>query len=602
MKKIFISAGTLAILSLSAQSNQDLMKKFEKQRIENNEKFDAYVSKTYGAKRSAEAQKEIEEKRSKLSGFTPDGNPLFLEAADLKQVKNSNADFLQNGTISGLTGSFNGENIKFTVFDGGRAFAGHTVFDNAPNRVTNKEAATGTTENYSSHATGVTGFIGAKSLATNLTFNGATVAVDLKGVASNSTFDNYSCQNTVLPGGSLESTVYQKIIIAAPKISNHSYSSIAGWTLYKLPSNGQQILLYNGNYAAGVNKDLNGTYYTSDQNYDQIVYANPSYVIVKSSGNSAATGPTGPVASGSQLPKYYVDSNNAFVQFASTDVLPLDNCKSGYDCIAHGSVAKNIIVVGATDIIATNDNRYTASTDVVRSYYSSAGPRDDGGIKPDISTTGTQVAYATTAENTTGSQQAGIDSGTSFSAPVVTGIIGLWMQVYKQLFPALELNAAAAKTLTVHSALEAGNVGPDAWYGWGYINAKKGAELLVGKSNNTIIFNDETLNNSIVNKKIVKASGTEPLKVTIAWTDPAAVPLASTWNEASNNRTSRLVNDLDLRIIDTTDNTIYYPWKLDANSPQNPATKADNTVDNVEQVVIDAPVAGRDYRIEISNK
>jgi hypothetical protein len=33
-----------------------------------------------------------------------------------------------------------------------------------------------------------------------------------------------------------------------------------------------------------------------------------------------------------------------------------------------------------------------------------------------------------------------------------------------------------------------------------------------------------------------------------------------------------------------------------------PATKADNTVDNVEQVVIDNPVAGRTYRIEITNK
>ncbi|EJL68644.1 T9SS type A sorting domain-containing protein, partial [Chryseobacterium populi] len=192
--------------------------------------------------------------------------------------------------------------------------------------------------------------------------------------------------------------------------------------------------------------------------------------------------------------------------------------------------------------------------------------------------------------------------GTSFSTPVVTGIIGLWMQIYRQLFPALELNAAAAKTLTVHSALEAGSVGPDPWYGWGYINAKKGAELLVGKSNNTVIFNDETLNNGIINSKTGTASGSEPLKVTIAWTDPANTTLPTTWQDAHNNRTSKLVNDLDLRIIDTTDNTVYYPWKLDANNPQNPATKADNTVDNVEQVVIDAPIAGRTYRIEVSNK
>lgn len=34
----------------------------------------------------------------------------------------------------------------------------------------------------------------------------------------------------------------------------------------------------------------------------------------------------------------------------------------------------------------------------------------------------------------------------------------------------------------------------------------------------------------------------------------------------------------------------------------DPATKGDNTVDNVEQVVIDAPVTGRNYRVEITNK
>lgn len=57
-----------------------------------------------------------------------------------------------------------------------------------------------------------------------------------------------------------------------------------------------------------------------------------------------------------------------------------------------------------------------------------------------------------------------------------------------------------------------------------------------------------------------------------------------------------------MRIIDLTTNTVYYPWKLNANSPLTPASKADNTVDNVEQVVIDNPVAGRSYRIEITNK
>ncbi|WP_435523749.1 hypothetical protein [Chryseobacterium indoltheticum] len=116
----------------------------------------------------------------------------------------------------------------------------------------------------------------------------------------------------------------------------------------------------------------------------------------------------------------------------------------------------------------------------------------------------------------------------------------------------------------VHSAQEAGNVGPDPWFGWGYIDAKKGAQLLVGKSNNSIIFNDETLTSGVANIKTVKASGSEPLKVTISWIDPEYVlPANLSWAQAYNNRSSRLVNDLDVRIIDTTTNTVYQPWKLE---------------------------------------
>lgn len=291
------------------------------------------------------------------------------------------------------------------------------------------------------------------------------------------------------------------------------------------------------------------------------------------------------------------------VAFSATDVLPATNCALGYDCIGPGSLAKNIIVVGATDVISTNNFKYTTSTDVVHSDYSSAGPRDDGAIKPDIATTGTDVFSPATAEDTTGSVSYSYGSGTSYSAPVVTGVIGLWSQINKQLFNNQLLNAASAKTLMVHSAQEAGNIGPDPWFGWGYIDAKKGAQLLVGKSNNSIIFNDETLTSGVANTKTVKASGSEPLKVTISWIDPEYVlPANLSWAQAYNNRSSRLVNDLDVRIIDTTTNTSYQPWKLDANSPMTPATKGDNTVDNVEQVVLDNPVAGRTYRIEVTNK
>ncbi|MDP9960950.1 S8 family peptidase [Chryseobacterium lathyri] len=592
MKKHLLLVSTLAITLISAQNNEGLKREFEKQNKENSAKFDSYVSKRYGADRSSEALKEIEEQRSNLAGFTPNGKPYFYQKEDTRQVSNANADNLNTaGGVVGLTNAYNGEGIKYTIFDGGRVYAAHTAFDNIVGRITNKEA---TTQIYSAHATGVASFIGGKSI----NISGGGLSGNTRGVAINSTMDSYRFATTTLPGNTTTSTVFQKILVAQPSISNHSYGVNAGWNL----SAAGDSWVWTGAFESPSDAvDLQGTYFTNDQNYDQIVYNNPLYIIVKSSGNYFGYGPDYPGTSA--FPKYYTDDNGAPVQFAATDTLPTTNCSNGADCIGPGSLAKNIIVVGATDVISTNNFKYTAASDVVHSDYSSAGPRDDGGIKPDISTTGTDVFSAATAENTVGSSTFSYGSGTSYSAPVVTGVIGLWTQVHKELFSNQLLNAASAKTLMIHSASEAGNVGPDPWFGWGYINAKKGAELLVGKANNTVTFNNETLASGTPNTKNLVASGTEPLKVTISWIDPEyVIPANLTWAAAYNNRSSRLVNDLDLRIIDTTNNTIYYPWKLNATSPMTPATKADNTVDNVEQVVIDNPVAGRTYRIEITNK
>ncbi|WP_159477031.1 S8 family peptidase [Chryseobacterium sp. 18068] len=589
MKKHLLLVSTLAISLMSAQSNDALNREFERQKNENNAKFDTYVAKAYGSNIDKKNQKEVDSLRSRLAGFNFDV-PYFLQAEDTRQLLNANSDLLNTtGNVTGLTGAFNGENIKFTVFDGGRIYETHDAFNNATGRITNKEAST---QSYSDHSTGVGSFIGGKSV--NLSSGGVPVG-NAKGVAINSTMDSYMFNTTTLPNNTATSTVFQKILIAQPNISNHSYGVNSGWT-ETYANNDYASFTYNGYKAGDTFYDYQGTYNTNDVNYDNIAYNNPSYIIVKSAGNYFNMGPTG---TGSSAPKYY-NSGNGAVAFAATDTLPPNNCSLGYDCIGTGSLAKNIIVVGATDIITTNNNRYTTASDVVHSSYSSAGPRDDGGIKPDISTVGTNVLYAATV-TTTGSTWAQ-NSGTSFSAPIVTGIIGLWTQINKQLFNNALLNASSAKTLTIHSASEAGNIGPDPHFGWGFINAKKGADLLVGKSNGSVIFTDETLTSGVTNSKTIKASGSEPLKVTISWLDPKYIPNYQFVSDVFNNRTSKLINDIDLRIIDTTTNTIYYPWKLDADSPMTPATKADNTVDNVEQVVLDNPVAGRNYRIEVTNK
>ncbi|WP_353151293.1 S8 family peptidase [Chryseobacterium sp.] len=596
MKKHLLLISTLAITLISAQNNEVLKREFERQNKENNEKFDSYVAKRFGSDRNPETQKLIQEMRANLAGFSGD-IPNFYQADDQNQIFNNNVDAITTaGGVNGLATAFQGDGIKYTVFDGGRIYAPHVAFSNASNRITNLETDS---NEYSSHSTGVASILGAKDspLQTKDQAGNVTGTGNAKGIALNSTIDSYRFAQTTLPSG-LSTDVFGKILIAQPKISNHSYGVNPGWT-YGTVSGGYpyNAWYWNGNYVSGNNYDLMGTYYTTDKQYDAIVYNNPTYTIVKSAGNYFAYGPG---YQGTTSNAYYFTSTSVAAYPAGT--APAANCSQGYDCIGYGSLAKNIIVVGATDVISSNNNRYTASTDVVKASYSNAGPRDDGGIKPDISAPGTNIWMASTAEDTVGSTTWQINSGTSMAAPQVAGIIGLWMQIYKSLFNNAELNAAAAKTLMVHSALEAGNIGPDPWYGWGFIDAKKGAELLVGKSNNTVIFNNETLNNGAVNTKTIKASGTEPLKVTISWIDPEYVLSSNQWSALYNNRSSRLVNDLDVKVIDATTNTTYLPWKLDANSPMTPATKGDNTVDNVEQIVIDNPTPGTTYRIEVSHK
>jgi len=93
------------------------------------------------------------------------------------------------------------------------------------------------------------------------------------------------------------------------------------------------------------------------------------------------------------------------------------------------------------------------------------------------------------------------------------------------------------------------------------------------------------------------ASGKGPLEATICWTDPeGSVSLLSP--QSVNNRTPKLVNDLDLRI--SQENHTYLLWTLDPDDPSHPATPGDNIRDNVEKVWIPDAVPGK--TISISHK
>ena len=228
------------------------------------------------------------------------------------------------------------------------------------------------------------------------------------------------------------------------------------------------------------------------------------------------------------------------------------------------------------------------------SSFSSWGPTDDGRIKPDIVANGISL----TSSYSTSTSTYAVMSGTSMASPNVSGSAGLLLQCWKGMWGAAPMRAATLKGLIIHTADEAGSAnGPDYQNGWGLMNTLKAVNLMKADSSAGGNFNIRELQLSQGGTVDVPVycNGTEPLRATICWTDPAGTPPP----DALNPTTIMLVNDIDVRII--RNSTTYYPWVLDPAHPANAATTGDNIRDNVEQVYLSAPVAGW-YTVRISHK
>lgn len=526
---------------------------------------------------------------STLAGITDD-YIIFYTQDDIRANKASNADMLQNGEVGDI--SLNGENMVISIFDGGKVFNTHNEFKDLENegsyRINDLENGA---QALSSHATSVSSLIAAQGVA-NVNYGGGPITNAAKGILPKA-FINHAGFATTVNG-----SVYNKILEFADPISNHSYGVNYGWS---------QESAQTGTRGAGFYYPVNSSSFTdplqtyfsaylgNDTNYDLIVSTDPNLTIVKSSGNYFGTGPS----NNPNLPIYrYQSAAAGYVPFNEGEIIPADNCSTDAYCIGTGSLAKNIIVVGAVNLPSqTNDFRVTKTSDIIRSSYSSVGPRKDGAIKPDVVAVGTSVISAgSTAVN---SYSAG--SGTSYSAPKVTGIIGALNQLKRVLIndASYDLFADESKAYVIHSAMEAGDYdGPDNWFGWGMVDAKAAAELVLSTNNGENIYERNEKVSSTDYEKIVTAKEGEDLKVTITWIDTAARPTSN----PTQDTTSKLVNDLDLRIIDLEDGTVHMPWKLDLANVSGAAVKGDNKVDNVEQVLVKNPIAGRKYKIVVSNK
>jgi hypothetical protein len=222
--------------------------------------------------------------------------------------------------------------------------------------------------------------------------------------------------------------------------------------------------------------------------------------------------------------------------------------------------------------------------------YSAFGPTDDGRIKPDLVANGVSL-YSTTS----GSDNSyGTKGGTSMSSPSVAGSLTLLQQHYRNLNGSY-MYASMLKSLVLHTTDEAGNPGPDYKHGWGLMNTARAAEVLSTVPEDRFFY--DTLQNQETQEYVLFSRGTEAVKVTLVWTDPAGnVPTPQL------NSTNRiLVNDLDIRLIRQVDGQVFRPWVLDPANPSAPAQTGDNTLDNVEQIYLDQSMVGF-YTLQVSHK
>ncbi|MCK4871860.1 MAG: S8 family serine peptidase [Phycisphaerales bacterium] len=250
-------------------------------------------------------------------------------------------------------------------------------------------------------------------------------------------------------------------------------------------------------------------------------------------------------------------------------------CGTTYLTTAPPACAKNHITVGALN---SNNDSMTS--------FSSWGPTDDGRIKPDISAPGCQSNDdgGVTSCYSTSDTSYGTLCGTSMASPTVCGIGALLLQDYRAQFGGPDFRNSTLKVLLAHTAHDLGTTGPDYLYGYGSVRAKDAVDFL-----RTGNFTEQELSQGgAFTFNIDVAPGTPELRITIAWDDVPAAPLAPV----------TLVNDIDLKVYDPSD-TRKYPWTLNPANGSEPAVQTvEDHANNIEQVYVANPASGT-WRIEV---
>ena len=503
-----------------------------------------------------------------LQGIDPLGQPIYYTLHNVEAARGTRTLALQRGgTLPiNVSGSLPGMAGRLGLWDGGRVLELHQEFGDGAGKSRIRQKDTGATVN--NHATHLAG-----------TLIGRGVDPLARGMANEAQLSVWDYTNDLA-----------ELAVAAPNllVSNHAYGPVAGW-VYNASRPGTNPDLkweWWGNTAISTTDDyLFGFYNTTVQDLDRLGYNNPFFLMVRSADNKRAE--TGPPPG---TPYFLKDS-----AIKSTIVR---NTNADYDVIPADATAKNVLTVGAAEVSYTSQNQPVL---VGSTGYSGWGPTDDGRIKPDLLGIGSDIVSSIATGNTA----YGVYSGTSMASANVSGSLFLLQELYaRQRSAGLPqtgqfMRAATLKGLALHTA-DRPNLaaGPNYRQGWGLLNTEAAARLLLNENQAHLVLEQSLAAGKTITRTVV-AQGNEPLVITLSWTDPEGIP-TPVGADALNNRTPKLVNDLDVRLSDGVRTT--FPFALDPAHPDRAAVQQDNFRDNVEQLYLTNPVPGKTYTITVSHK
>jgi uncharacterized protein with FMN-binding domain len=376
-------------------------------------------------------------------------------------------------------------------------------------------------------------------------------------------------------------------------LSNHSYGYLSGWSYVGNTGTPTRVWEWygSGTLATSIEDDF-GRYNTYSRDVDALSASAPYYLIFQSAGNERTDNPTNGQA-------VALSPGSATVVTYDSAIHPRGDgsYRSGFESLGYRAVAKNVITVGATTDAVAAGVRSPSSAN--SSSYSSWGPTDDGRIKPDVVANGDGLYSSLNGSDTA----YGTYSGTSMSTPNACGSAALLVQQYQQLYPGQAMRSATLKGLLIHTADDRGNAGPDYKFGWGLVNVKAAADLLIDHqaNPNKLRVIENQLSSSITSRThSFLWDGVSPIRATLSWTDPAASATTT-----SDFRTSRLVNNLHVKMI-APNGVEYLPYVMPfvgtwtEASMDLPATTGVNNTDNVEQVFASSPAQAGTWSVVVS--